>query len=194
MNRSNTTGEDARAADQVWVGRAQRGDADAIGQLFDAHHQALFRYVWSRVGERALAEDLTGDVFMRMLSALPRYQVSGAPFRAWLYQIARNLLIDHYRKTGNRMNIPLQQVETVGDAMMDLSTVVEQQLTLEGVQQALARLEATQREVVTLRFLSGLSLREVAAVLGKTESAVKALQHRGLTALRQALAQEQVAS
>jgi RNA polymerase sigma-70 factor (ECF subfamily) len=192
MNQSNSTGAGAGVTDQDWVRRAQRGDADAIGQLYDAHHQALFRYVWSRVGERALAEDLTGEVFMRMLSALPRYRETAAPFRAWLYQIARNLLVDHYRQTGNRMNIPLGQVEMVGSAMMDLTTLVEQQLTLERVQQALARLEATQREVVTLRFLSGLSLQEVASVLGKSENAVKALQHRGLATLRQVLAQEQV--
>jgi RNA polymerase sigma-70 factor (ECF subfamily) len=194
MNRSNGTGGGVEVTDQDCVRRAQRGDLDAIGHLYDTHHQALFRYVWSRVGERALAEDLTGEVFMRMLGALPRYRASAAPFRAWLYQITRNLLVDHYRKTGNHLNIPLEQVEMVRSATLDLTTIVEQQLTLEGVQQALARLEATQREVVTLRFLSGLSLREVASVLGKSESAVKALQHRGLTGLRQALAPDQVAS
>ena len=91
------------------------------------------------------------------------------------------------------MTIPLQQVEMVGNAMMDVATIVEQQLTREGVHKALAHLEPAQREVVTLRFLSGLSLRESASVLGKSENAVKALQHRGLTALRQALAREQVA-
>lgn len=91
------------------------------------------------------------------------------------------------------MALPLQQVDLVGSATVDMTTVVEEQLTLERVHQALARLDATQREVVTLRFLSGLSLQEVAATLGKSEMAVKALQHRGLAALRQALAQEQVA-
>lgn len=194
MNQSNVSGEGAGVTDQDWVRRAQRGEADAVGHLYDAHHQALFRYVWSRIGERALAEDITGEVFMRMISALPRYRLSAAPFRAWLYQIARNLLVDHYRKTGDHVNIPLQEVDLAGSAMVDLTVSVEEQLTLERVHQALARLEATQREVVTLRFLSGLSLQEVAAVLNKSENAVKALQHRGLTALRQALAPEQVVS
>ncbi len=193
MNPFDATGESSGIADQDWVRRAQRGDADAVGHLYDAHHQALFRYVWSRLGERALAEDITGEVFMRMLSALPRYRVSAAPFRAWLYQIARNLLIDHYRRTGDHVALPLQQVDLVGSAAVDMTTLVEEQLTLERVHQALARLDATQREVVTLRFLSGLSLQEAAALLGKSEMAVKALQHRGLAALRQALVQEQVA-
>ena len=193
MKQFSATGESPELTDQDCVKRAQQGDSAAAGQLYDAHHQALFRYVWSRVGERALAEDLTGEVFMRMLSALPRYRVSAAPFRAWLYQIAHNLVIDHYRKAGNHVNLPLQQVDMVGSAVMDMTASVEEQLTLERVHQALAGIDVTQREVVTLRFLSGLSLQEVAAALGKSENAVKALQHRGLSALRQALTQEQVA-
>ena len=169
------------------VTRAQGGDAEAIGQLYDQHHEALFRYVWARVGERPLAEDLTGEVFMRMLNALPRYRATTAPFRAWLYQIARNLLVDHYRKMSGQSLVPLHEAETTGVEAGDIATLVEQQLTLERVHQALARLDETQREVVTLRFLSGLSLQEVAAALGKTENAVKALQHRGLMALREML-------
>src|SRR5512135_3869303 len=116
MKLNGVTGEDPGVTDQDWVKRAQQGDAAAVGQLYDAHHPALFRYIWSRVGEQALAEDLTGEVFMRMLSALPRYHMSAAPFRAWLYQIAHNLLIDHYRKAGNHVNLPLQQVDRVGRA------------------------------------------------------------------------------
>jgi RNA polymerase sigma-70 factor, ECF subfamily len=169
------------------VARAQTGEADAIGHLYDQHQAEIFRYLWARVGERALAEDLTGEVFMRMLTGLPGYRPSAAPFRAWLYQIARNLLIDHYRKTGKRTMVSLQQSETVKDHSPDLVTLVDQRLTMERVHRALTGLDAAQRDVVTLRFLSGLSLQEVAQTLGKTENAVKALQHRGLAALRQAL-------
>jgi len=169
------------------VTRAQGGDAEAIGQLYDQHHEALFRYIWARVGERPLAEDLTGEVFMRMLNALPRYRATAAPFRAWLYQIARNLLVDHYRKMSGQIMAPLREAETTGAEAGDVTALVEQRLTLERVHQALARLDETQCEVVTLRFLSGLSLQEAAAALGKTENAVKALQHRGLMALREML-------
>lgn len=171
------------------VARAHMGEADAIGRLYDQHQAEIFRYLWARVGERALAEDLTGEVFMRMLTGLPRYRPGAAPFRAWLYQIARNLLIDHYRKTGKRTMAPLQQAETMTDGSPDMVTVVDQRLTLERVHRALTRLDEAQREVVTLRFLSGLSLQEVAQTLGKTENSVKALQHRGLAALRQVLNQ-----
>ncbi|MGH2522837.1 MAG: RNA polymerase sigma factor [Anaerolineales bacterium] len=175
--------------------RAQGGDVDAIGVLYDQHHEALFRYVWSRVGERQLAEDLTGDIFMRMVAALPRYRPSAAPFRAWLYGIARNRLIDHYRRQRGREPLPLAQAEEYGlhdGDEGDPSSLLEYKLTIEQVHRALKTLEATQREVVALRFLSGLSLQEVAAALEKSEGAVKALQHRGLAALRRALAQEQV--
>ncbi len=174
------------------VTRAQNSDMQALGALYDQHHEALFRYLWARVGDRQLAEDLTGEVFLRMLGALPRYRASAAPFRAWLYQIARNLLVDHYRKTKGRVVVALQQAEEIGDGRVDLSAVAEQHLTLERVHQALAHLDEAQREVVTLRFLSGLSLQETAAVVEKTEAAVKALQHRGLAALRQKLAQSEV--
>lgn len=171
------------------VTRAQTGEADAIGRLYDQHQTEIFRYLWARVGERSVAEDLTGEVFMRMLTGLPGYRPSAAPFRAWLYQIARNLLIDYYRKTSKRKMISLQQVETVGDGAPDMVTMLDQRLTMERVHRALTRLDDAQREVVTLRFLGGLSLQEVAQTLGKTENAVKALQHRGLATLRHVLNQ-----
>lgn len=173
------------------VALAQQGDVQAIGALYDQHHQALFRYLWSRVGERQTAEELTGDVFMRMLAALPRYRPSVVPFRAWLYRIAHNLLVDHYRKEGGQVTLPLQAVEDLNGAS-DPASLIEQQLTLERLHQALAAIDDPQRTVVALRFLSGLSLEETAAVLDKSESAVKALQHRGLVAMRRALIQEKV--
>jgi len=87
----------ASAQDSDLAALARRGDVNAIGALYDRHHEALFRYIWSRVGERETAEDMTGEVFTRMLAALPRYQPTATPFRAWLYRIAHNLVVDHYR-------------------------------------------------------------------------------------------------
>lgn len=172
------------------VTRAQRGDVDAIGTLYDQHQEAIFRYLWARLGERQAAEDLTGDVFMRMIGALPNYRPN-APFRAWLYRIARNRLIDHYRHA--QLPLPLTQAEAK-TAEADPITLAEHTLTIERLHRALALLEETQREVVALRFLSGLSLQETAAALDKTEAAIKALQHRGLAALRGLLMEEPVQS
>lgn len=174
------------------VARAQKGDVDAVGLLYDLHQEAIFRYLWARLGERQTAEDLTGEVFLRMLGALPNYQVTAIPFRAWLYRIARNLLVDHYRRTGARPALPLEVAEAASAPDPDPLGHVVRQLSIEKLHHALARLDDAQREVVTLRFLSGLSLQETAATLERTEAAVKALQHRGLATLRQALADEQV--
>ena len=169
------------------VARAQQGEAQAIGALYDQHHEALFRYVWARVGERQTAEDLTSDTFLRMLAALPRYRPAQAPFRAWLYRIAHNVVIDHYRQAAHRKTVPLADVEQHAAPHADPAAHIDETLTLERLHRALPQLDGAQGEVVALRFLSGLSLQETAAVLGKTEMAVKALQHRGLLALRQAL-------
>ena len=174
------------SSDAELVTRAQRGEANAIGRLYDRHRESIFRYLWIRLDDRQLAEDLTGDVFMRMLDALPRYQQQGLPFRAWLYRIAHNLLIDYFRKLNHQVTVPLEVVEEQG-ADDDPDRAIEQILLSERLQTALMDLEPTQCDVVTLRFLSGLSLQETALTLGKTEAAIKALQHRGLSGLRQAL-------
>ena len=175
---------DTREVD--WVARAQHGEVDAIGALYDQHHDSIFRYLWLRVADRALAEDLTGDVFLRMLDALPRYQAQGIPFRAWLYRIAHNLMVDYFRKVNQRTPLALNAADDqhAGD---DPEATIEQTLRIERVQAALAKLEESQCEVVTLRFLLGLSLQETALVVGKSEAAIKSLQHRGLDALRRAL-------
>ncbi|MBN2387556.1 MAG: sigma-70 family RNA polymerase sigma factor [Anaerolineales bacterium] len=175
--------------DHDTVERARRGDSQALGRLYDENHAALYRYLWARLQDRKLAEDLTGDVFLRMLEALPRYRPSDVPFRAWLYRIARNLLVDHYRKAGIRQAVPLQETSAGLPTAGAPEPLVERILTVERMHQALACLDGALQEVVSLRFLAGLSLRETAATLGKTQAAVKALQHRGLAALRLAFSE-----
>ncbi len=174
------------SSDAELIAHAQRGEVSAIGRLYDRHRESIFRYLWVRLDDRQLAEDLTGDVFMRMLDALPRYRLQGLPFRAWLYRIAHNLLVDYFRKMNHQATVPIDAVEEHG-AGDDLDRTIEKMLETERLQVALVSLEPTQCEVVILRFLAGLSLRETAQTLGKTEAAIKALQHRGLSSLRRAL-------
>jgi RNA polymerase sigma-70 factor (ECF subfamily) len=163
---------------------AQQGDEDAIGALYDLHCQEVFRYFQARLGHQQLAEDLTGEVFRRMLSGLPGYRGVDLPFRAWLFRIAHNLLVDHYRRESGHTMVPLQETENAAGEENDPASAVEQKLTMEHAFQALADLEPSQRDALALRFLSGLSLKETAFALGKTEDAIKALQRRGLAALR----------
>ena len=177
------------ANDAELVARAQGGDVDAVGELYDAHHEHIFRYVWSRVRDKQLAEDLTGETFTRMVGNLAGYRLTDVPFRAWLYRIARNLIVDHYRTENGRTSLPLSYAEDTGSGGSHPSPIVEQKLVLESVQEALAQIDPLQREVILLRFVTGLPLQEVALALDKTVAAVKALQHRGLKSLRVVLQQ-----
>jgi RNA polymerase sigma-70 factor (ECF subfamily) len=163
---------------------ARGGDEEAIGALYDLHCQAIFRYFQARLGHQQSAEDLTGEVFRRMLTGLPGYRGIDLPFRAWLFRIAHNLLIDHYRRESGHTMVPLKETENASEEESDPVTAVEQRLTMEHAFHALSDLEPSQRDALALRFLSGLSLKETAFAMGKTEDAIKALQRRGLTALR----------
>jgi len=157
---------------------------EAAGELYDRHNQHIFRYVWSRVGDQRSAEDLTGEVFSRMVAKLPDYRTTGVPFRAWLYRIAHNLIVDHQRKQGSHVLVPLNRAEDLYEEGNNPASVVERQLTLERIQRALETLDPSQQEVVVLRFLVGLPLQDVALTLDKTVASVKSLQYRGLIALR----------
>jgi RNA polymerase sigma-70 factor (ECF subfamily) len=169
------------------VALAQQGDEGAVGALYDLHCQAVYRYFQARLGHQQTAEDLTGEVFRRMLTGLPGYRGIDLPFRAWLFRIAHNLLIDHYRRETRHVLVPLEETEPVAREESDPVSTVEQKLTMEHAFQALSELEPTQRDALALRFLSGLSLKETAFAMGKTEDAIKALQRRGLAALRLSL-------
>jgi RNA polymerase sigma-70 factor, ECF subfamily len=166
--------------------RASSHSLEAVSVLYDRHHERIFRYLLIRVNDHHQAEDLTGEVFIRMLNALPDYQERSAPFEAWLYRIARNLLIDSYRKESAKKMIPIDEVVGLPTAE-DLDSRMDDKWSLETVRKALEKIEPAQREVIELRFLVGLPAHDVALILEKTISAVKALQHRGLNNLRLAI-------
>jgi RNA polymerase sigma-70 factor (ECF subfamily) len=180
------------SSDAELVERAQGGDVAAVGELYDLYHQDFFRFAWSRLGHRQAAEDLTGELFTRMVKNLGSYRTRDVPFRAWLYRIARNLVVDYYRKHGRYEQVSIEQYEGTIQLLSEdgrspyPESAVEKQLTLDRVRRALESIDETQREVVVLRFLVGLSLKETADTLQKSVPAVKSLQYRGLAALRTA--------
>ncbi len=169
------------------IQRAQNGESKAAGELYTQFHEPIFRYVWSKVGDAHLAEDLTGEVFVRMVSRISTYHPTGVPFQAWLYRIARNLIIDHIRKTGSTSSVPLDSTSLMQDPSAGPSSLLENKLTVERLQKALGKIDPDQAEVIRLRFLVGLQVNEVAERLEKTVATVKAIQHRGLAALRVAM-------
>jgi RNA polymerase sigma-70 factor, ECF subfamily len=162
---------------------AQRESLSPAEELYREHHEHIFRFIWSRVHDAPLAEDLTGEVFTRMVANLPNYQDRSLPFRAWLYQIARNLIIDHHRKESAAQSLK-DLTQPDGALPEDKADVA---LTLERVQQVLEKIDPAQREVIELRFLGHLSLEETALAMDKSVASIKALQHRGLTSLRERL-------
>jgi RNA polymerase sigma-70 factor (ECF subfamily) len=172
------------------IARAQEGEDAAVGELYDRYREQVFQYLYYRVGESQTAEDLTAEVFVRAMEALPRYRPRGRPFRAWLFQIARNPAVDHYRQAGRRRHVALSDGIPHHGATPEES--VESRLTSARLYRALQTLKDSQREVIVLRFVVELPIAEVAGALGKTEDAVKGLQRRGLKALRQTLQKEGV--
>jgi len=171
------------------VTQAQSGDIEAMGQLFDKHYRAMFHYFYARVGQRQQAEDLAGELFTRMVHHLPSFQPTGVPFRAWLFRIAYNLTMDHFRVGNGKELTSLEQASTVVQPEQSPVRQVEQQMTRDTLRATLETLVPDQRQVIILRFLVGLSLQETADVMERSLPAVKAMQHRGLKTMRATLAQ-----
>lgn len=158
--------------------------AEAIGELYDRYQESVFRYICSRVSDQQLAEDLTGEVFTRMVINLPKYHHIGAPFLAWLYRIARNLVIDHHRNQNARDDLSIDQVENIRTSEKGPALVVENQIFIEQIRSAIQELKPYKQDVLILRFIMGFSLREVASLLDKTTSSIKVTQHRALKEVR----------
>ena len=174
-------GQDEDAALAV---RASGGDVSAFGLLYDRHVDAIYRYVYYRVRNDAEAEDLTSDVFMRALKAIPRYEPRQA-FLAWLYRIARNAIIDRARR-GNRQ-VPFEDAleHPTPDQIVEPDAQLLANSDSDTLRSALKKLTPLQQEVLILRFLHGYSTQEIANIVGKREGTVRGIQFRAIGALRQ---------
>ncbi len=175
---------DAPEDDAALAVRARKGDAGAFGVLYDRHVDAVYRYVFYRVRNDADAEDLTSEVFMRALRAIPRYEPRQA-FLAWLYRIARNAVIDRGRRARPQVSFEEALDHPAADRVVDpdasLATLSDRSV----IRQAIAKLTPLQAEVVVLRFVEGLSTTEIAKIVGKREGTVRGIQFRALASLRE---------
>lgn len=165
------------------LARAQKGSSEALGSLYDRYHTGVFHYLYYRVADVHLAEDLASEVFLRMVNRLSDFQPRATSLQAWLFQVARNLVIDHYRKNNSQVSVELHENVIALDA--DPTVAAEQRLTHEQLARALNRLAPDQRDVIILRFIIGMSLAHTGQILHKSEDAVKGLQRRGLLELRE---------
>jgi RNA polymerase sigma-70 factor (ECF subfamily) len=171
-----------RADEQRLLIAAQRGDADAFAALYRENVQTIYRYVAHRVNDHRLAEDLTGDVFIRALESMSSYRDQGKPFIAWLYRIAHARVIDHYRRVSRRPGESDIEDESLAvEADMDAAMLRRQAARV--LRAAIAELTDDQQQVVILRFIEGYRIETVAEMMGKQPNAVKALQFRALRSL-----------
>jgi RNA polymerase sigma-70 factor (ECF subfamily) len=179
-----------RQVDIQLIRSIQDGDVNAFDQLYERHAPVIFRFVYSHINNREDAEDLTEEIFIRVWQSLPNYEEKGAPFVAYLFRIARNAIIDHYRRskrTGQELSLEENLVENPNS---DPSEMVAANIEQQEVRQLLDGLREEYRLVLALRFLGDLSPDETAEVMGKSSGAIRVLQHRALAALRKLLDQK----
>ena len=171
--------------EKTLVQRAQSRDEAAFAQLYEAYFNKIYRYIALKIGDRTEAEDITQQVFLKALKSINGYRWTGAPFSAWLYRIAHNQIIDFIRKNKNN-TVPLDE-DLPWRADDDPQRGLEKKMTTLEMIKATKKLTEAQREVISLRFAGELSISEVAKTMGKSEGAVKALQHSAIIALRKIL-------
>jgi len=171
------------------IARARNFDREAIAQLYRTYAESIYKYVYARVTHVQTAEDITSEVFLRALEGLDAFEYRGVPFSAWLYRIARDRVVDHYRKhTRQQATVALDEdIVAAGEAP---DRAVLRGLDEENLTAAVESLTEDQRLVIIMRFLERQPIAEVARRLGKTETSIKALQRRALNALSRVLGGE----
>jgi RNA polymerase sigma-70 factor, ECF subfamily len=169
------------------VERAQSGEAEAFGRLYDQYCDTVYRYIYYRVGGKATAEDLTSETFLRALRRIGTFTWQGRDFGAWLVTIARNLVADHFKSSRFRLEVTTGEMLDANEVERSPEDSVLESLSNAALLDAVGRLNPQQQECVTLRFLQGLSVAETARVMGKNEGAIKTLQYRAVRTLARLL-------
>jgi RNA polymerase sigma-70 factor (ECF subfamily) len=172
--------------EETLVRRARR-DADAFGELYERYVDRIYNYIFYRVGDSAEAEDLTARVFYRALGHIHEYQTRGAPFAAWLYRIAHNLVANWYRDRSRRKNVRLDDVAMLTERGAGPHQCAEQNEETQTLLRAIRKLPAERQQLLILKFGDELSNEEIARMMGRSEGAIKSLYHRTLIALRDEL-------
>ena len=174
---------------QEWdlVQRAQRMDASALTSLYQVYYPKVYNYAHLHLGETHLAEDVASDVMVKLLESVKGFRFRGVPFSAWVFRIARNHIIDVQRRRRRRGEVNFQEGIAAGPE--DPVARAEWALDRHQIQVALCRLTEEQRQVIILKFMEGLDNATVAKVLGRSEGAIKSLQHRALASLRRILSE-----
>ena len=177
--------------DDQLIKLAKDGEAEAFGELYERHVNAVYRFLYARLDNSMDAEDFTEEVFIRAWNSVPRYHERGVPFLAFLLIIARNVLIDHYRRNGRSpQQVTIEDIQ-LRDTNPEPGEVTARNLKHDEIRQALTKLREDYQEVLVLRFLNDLSPNETAKVMNRSTGAVRVLQHRAIVALRKTMQKEE---
>ena len=168
-------------SDEQVIQQVKNGDTEAYGMLYEQYAEVIFRYVYSHLDNRLDAEDLTEEIFLRAWRALPKYDERGLPFTAFLFRIARNSLIDYYRQ--KKVVSSLEEME-IQSHEAGPEEATDMRIENHALRETIAELREDYRNVLIFRFLSGLSPEETAQVMQRSVGAVRVLQHRALSALK----------
>ena len=169
------------------VRRAQGFDEDALKSLYETYYPKIYGYAFLQMGDVQAAEDLASDVMLKMIESIKSYQFKGLPFGAWVFRIARNRLIDLHRRRKRRGEVDLS--ETLAGTLASPLSMAERALERGQLQVAMKHLTDEQRQVIVLKFIQGFDNRSIGRIMGRSEGAIKSLQHRALHALRRVLYQ-----
>ena len=153
-----------------------------IADLFEEYYDKVVRYIYVRISDQPEAEDLAGEVFLKALKSMGSYRGTVAQLRFWIFKIARNIVIDHYRRKGMRKTVNIDDVEITDHS--DVEELAERRLQIGQLEKALKQLTGAQQEVIGLRFFAGLSSAETAQVMGKSSGAVREMQCDAIRKLR----------
>ncbi|GLY53871.1 sigma-70 family RNA polymerase sigma factor [Lentzea sp. NBRC 102530] len=185
-----TGGQHDNAADEPWqlVKAAQEGDTQAFGVLYDQYVDMVFRYVLFRVGgDRAFAEDVTSETFLRALRSIGSVSYQGRDVGAWFVTIARNIVFDHVKSSRYRLEVTTAELQDNREETSGPEQEVMTEATNAELLRCVSQLGDDQRDCIVLRFIEGKSVSEVAQIMDRNEGAVKALQHRAVRRLAQIL-------
>ncbi|MBP8122527.1 MAG: sigma-70 family RNA polymerase sigma factor [Caldilineaceae bacterium] len=183
----NQASSETIASEVELLERARVFDEAALGEIYDRYEERIFAYIYRRIGDPTLAEDLTAQVFLKMLEAIRKEKAWNSSFSGWLYRIAHNLVIDQYRKRGRATYMSIDDAPDLVTKEEGPAQTAERQFDADNLRKAIDRLTEEQASVISLRFLEGYSITEVATLLEKTEGAIKALQYRAVSNLRRLL-------
>jgi len=168
------------------VRRAQQRDQAALTQIYEENFDRIYRYIVLKIGDKTEAEDMTQQVFLKAVKSISSFKwKKDTPISAWLYRIAHNQVVDYFRKKSKRATVPLD--ESLASGNPEPGQVAELNLDIEQLISATGRLTEAQREVISLRFAGDLPIAQVARIMGKSEGAIKALQHSAILSLRKVM-------